>query len=247
MIRQDVYSLVRNGVCAVGFLTESLTVYRERLDEPIFQVIGTGFLIKDTLVLTNRHVIAGLMEAMVSNVVPANQLFIQFVVPHTGSKLQIVPRMIREVSYVESPKLDLGFITFKTVHDEHFAAIRPLAIADNWKLNVTEPVAVCGYPYGTSMLHRGHYIRLGPITQQGHVSAISPFDTTATPDEILLDVRTAPGMSGAPVFAPMEGEVVAVHYAGIEATIAFGIPITRDSTEQAITASKKHSTVLNDG
>ena len=41
-------------------------------------------------------------------------------------------------------------------------------------------------------------------------------------------------MSGAPVFNPNSGKVVAVHYAGIEATIAFGIPITQASLAQAL-------------
>jgi len=247
MISKNVYSRVRNGVCAVGFLTEPLAVYRENLDKPIFQVIGTGFLIQDTIVLTNRHVIAGLMEAMISNVATSSQLFIQFVVPHTGSKLQIVPRMIREVSYAESLKLDLGFIKYKTVSEEHFAAIRPLDLADQWGLTVTEPIAVCGYPYGTSMLSRGIYLRWGPVIQQGHISAVSPFDTTATPDEILLDVRTAPGMSGAPIFRPENGKVVGVHYAGVDATTAFGVPITRALIADALDKSEKNLNILNEG
>jgi S1-C subfamily serine protease len=245
MIGHDVYARVRNGVCAVGFITEPLAVYRKNIDKPIFRVIGTGFLIEEQLVITNRHVIAGLMEAVIANVVPISQLFIQFVVPHPGGRLQVVPRMIRETSYLESPKLDIGFIRYKTVFEEHFEAISPLALADKWALSVTEPLAVCGYPYGTSMLFHDDYVRLGPVTQQGHLSAVSPFDTTTMPDEILLDVRTAPGMSGAPIFKPEDGTVVGVHYAGMEATTAFGIPITRGSVQRAIAESQRHVTVLN--
>jgi endonuclease G len=234
MIKQAVYDVVRNGVCAVGFLTKPLAVYRENIESPIFQVIGTGFLVDENIVLTNRHVIGALMEAKITYLVPDTQLFIQFVVPHQSENLQIIPRMIREVSFVDDPKVDLGFIKYKTVFAEHFKLIRPLTIVKQFGMKPTENIAICGYPYGTTILVRGLYQRWGPVVQQGHISAISPFDTTTRPDEILLDVRTAEGMSGAPVFDPNDGKVVAVHYAGIEATTAFGIPITQASLAQAL-------------
>lgn len=261
MVTQTVYETVRNGVCAVGYLTEPLTIYRQNLDKPIFEVVGTGFLVKEEIVLTNRHVIGALMEARITYGIPDTQFFIQFVVPSKsptvqilpkiqiavpqGSTiLQIVPRMIREVSYLDEPKLDLGFIKYRTVNQEHFASIHPLNVAVKHTLQPTQPVGVCGYPYGTSMLVRGLYQRWGPVVQQGYISAISPFDTTSTPDEILLDVRTAGGMSGAPIFVPEDGTVVAVHYAGIEATTAFGIPITQASLNQALSLYEKNRIVL---
>ena len=126
MISQAVYDAVRNGVCAVGFLTDPLTVYKQNLEKPIFQVIGTGFLAEENMVVTNRHVIGALMEAKITHLVPDNQLFIQFVVPDQSGSLQIVPRMIREVSFVDDPKIDLGFIKYKTVFAEHFKSIQPL-------------------------------------------------------------------------------------------------------------------------
>ena len=244
MLSNSIYESVRNGVCAVGFLTEPLPNYVQNLDKPIFQAIGTGFLVKDTMVLTNRHVIGALMEAKITYRVPDKQLFIQFVVPHQSSKLQIVARMIREVSFLDDPKLDLGFVKYATVHAEHFTAIHPLKLAARSALHPTQPIAVCGYPYGTSMLVRELYQRWGPVVQQGHISAISPFDTASAPDEILLDVRTAEGMSGAPVFQPEDGTVVAVHYAGIEATTAFGIPITQASVDEALNLYDKNKIII---
>ena len=42
---------------------------------------------------------------------------------------------------------------------------------------------------------------------------------------MLLDVRTAKGMSGAPVFDVQTGLVHGLHSSGIEETVAFAIPI----------------------
>jgi len=115
------------------------------------------------------------------------------------------------------------------VHEAHFQHISPLEISASPELRVTEEVAVCGYPYGTAMLKKNAEVyRWGPVIQRGFISAISPFDTTDAPDEILLDVRTASGMSGAPIFRPLNGEVIGIHHSGWEATTALGLPLTQD-------------------
>lgn len=245
MIDQDIYRSVRNAVCAIGYLTKPLEIYRENLDSDIFQVIGTGFLVEGPLIITNRHVIGGLFDKKITYLIPKTQLFIQFVAPHENSTLQLVPRMIREVSYLESPKLDIGFIKYKVVEEKHFKSIKPISIVKEWDLKVSERIAVCGYPYGTYLQSSTHAFRWGPVVQQGHISALSPFDTAELPEEILLDVRTAVGMSGAPIFRPSNDEVIGIHYAGIEATTAFGIPLTQNMIDEGLRQFEKNRMVIN--
>ena len=112
-------------------------------------------------------------------------------------------------------------------------AFAPLELVENLDLRVSEEIAVLGYPYGTAMLERGGRIRRwGPIAQQGWISGISPFETATTPDEILLDVRTAGGMSGAPVIRPSNGTVIGIHHSGWEATTALAQPMNRALLDQ---------------
>lgn len=245
MIDSEIYRSVRNGVCAIGYLTEPLAVYRQNLESDIFQVIGTGFLVEEPIVITNRHVIGGLFDSLVTNLVPEKQLFIQFVAPDDDGTLKLVPRMIREVSYLDNPKLDIGFVKYKVVVEEHFESIRPLSVVGSWDLKVSEQIGICGYPYGTYLQTSGLVFRWGPVIQQGYISAVSPFDTTDLPEEILMDVRTAGGMSGAPIFRPDTGDVIGVHHAGIETVTAFGIPLTSGTVSGGIQDFDKNRTVWN--
>lgn len=139
--------------------------------------------------------------------------------------------MIRQFAKLDT--VDIGFVEFQVIHEEHFEGIAPLALAQKYDFKLTEEVAICGYPYGTDMLKHGARIyRWGPVIQQGSISAISPFDGAASPDELLLDVRTAGGMSGAPIFRPSSGDVVGIHYAGWEATTALGLPLTQSAVDE---------------
>jgi S1-C subfamily serine protease len=226
MITKKVIADVRNGVCAVGYLSVPLEEYRKNPESPLFQVLGTGFLVRPTTVITNRHVIEGLFDSQANLGFPSTQFFLSFVVPDKNGSLRHTVRMIRH--FTSLTDLDIGFVEFKIVHDAHFEDIHPLQMAESADLKITEEIAVCGFPYGTAMLkRRARIYRWGPVIQQGSISAISPFDGIVSPDEILLDVRTAPGMSGAPIFRPENGEVIGIHYAGWEATTALGLPLTQ--------------------
>lgn len=229
MIESSIISRVRNGVCAVGYLTVPLEEYERNTQSPFFKVVGTGFLVRETTVMTNRHVIEGLFRCQADIGFPNSQFFLSFVVPSENSKLQVTIRMIRHFTTLTDESLDVGFLSFNIVQQEHFQDIAPLKIATYTDLKVSEEVAICGYPYGTSMLViKSKVYRWGPVIQRGFISALSPFDTTDDPNEILLDVRTAGGMSGAPIFKPANGEGIGIHHAGWEATTALGLPLTQD-------------------
>ena len=161
---------------------------------------------------------------------PTSQFFISFIVPDGSGSFRNTIRMIRHFAMLANT--DIGFIEFTVVYEKHFESIHPLSIAQSYDFKLTEEVAICGYPYGTSMLERDlHIYRWGPVIQQGSISAISPFDGTTNPDEILLDVRTAGGMSGSPIIRPVNGEVIGIHYAGWEATTALGLPLIQTEVE----------------
>ena len=226
MIDSDVLSRVRNAVCAVGYLSVPLLEYQRKVQSPFFQVVGTGFLVRNTTAITNRHVIDGLVDEQARLGFPSSQLFLSFVVPDPIGGLRITVRMIRHYGLLSNEEIDVGFVEFAIVHELHFEGIAPLEVVDTLDLRVSEEIAVYGYPYGTAMLRKdGRIYRWGPVVQQGWISGISPFETSTSPDEILLDVRTADGMSGSPIFRPSTGKVIGIHHSGWEATTALGQPV----------------------
>ena len=82
------------------------------------------------------------------------------------------------------------------------------------------------------MLKKGDVTtRFGPVLQRGYISAIAPYEGSSLITEILLDARTAGGMSGSPVFTVDDGKVIGIHNAGWEATTACAIPINKDKIE----------------
>lgn len=230
MISKKIIKTITNGVCAIGFLSVPLNEYLKDPGSPFFHVIGTGFLVRNTTVITNKHVIEGLFEKQANFGFPTTQFFLSIIVPDGKGLFRNTIRMIRHFATLDA--VDIGFVEFKVVYEEHFKDINPLTISSEYNFALTEEIAVCGYPYGTAMLKRGNTVyRWGPVFQKGSISAISPFDGATKPDEILLDVRTAGGMSGAPIFKPSNGEVIGIHYAGWEATTALGLPLLESKVD----------------
>ena len=137
------------------------------------QVVGTGFLVRNTTVITNRHVVEDLVDQQARLGFPSSQLFLSFVVPAPNSELRNTVRMIRHYGVLGNQEVDVGFVEFHIVHKPHFEGIVPLQVVDSLDLHVSEEIAVYGYPYGTAMLERNRKIyRWGPVIQQGWISGI---------------------------------------------------------------------------
>jgi V8-like Glu-specific endopeptidase len=224
---------LRNGVCAVGYLTVPLAEYMKDPANPYFKVVGTGFLIRPTTVLTNRHVLEGLLEAQADNGFPDTQRVLLFVCPGEEAEWQVAFSGVYGFGYPTNTKLDVALIDLAPDAAPQLEAVKPLPIREEEPITIGDPVVVSGYPYGHAMLHKnGKVYRWGPVIQRGYVSAISPYDTAKSPDELLLDVRIAGGMSGAPVFRPTDGTVIGILHSGWEATTALALPLSRAVIEQ---------------
>lgn len=203
------------------------------------RVSGTGFVVADGLIATNRHVVQPWYED------PDDEARINGgAKPSIEKMVAFFPSMAKSVTLFDvqvSPDQDLAVARFTPT--ELMKKIHPIALAPE-KPNAGDPVVVVGYPLGVSaMLAKSPsnvFSRLAskkdaieiasdlaqhdlirPSSTCGHVSDI-------VGEKLIYDAPTAQGGSGGPVFNS-NGEAIAVNAAYIDGFTGGTIGITTES------------------
>jgi len=203
------------------------------------RVSGTGFVVADGLIATNRHVVQPWYED------PDDEARINGgAKPRIEKMVAFFPSMAKSVTLFDvqvSPDQDLAVARFTPT--ELMKKIHPIALAPE-KPNAGDPVVVVGYPLGVSaMLAKSPsnvFSRLAskkdaieiasdlaqhdlirPSSTCGHVSDI-------VGEKLIYDAPTAQGGSGGPVFNS-NGEAIAVNAAYIDGFTGGTIGITTES------------------
>jgi S1-C subfamily serine protease len=220
-----------NAACAIGILPIPLKEWRKDPLENPLEVYGSGFLVRHNTVITNQHVLEALVLGARKRYVPDSQLFVSFTAPSRAPNPIGTLRMIRRTLIPDLGEVDVALLEIKPDPPEHFEDIPPLRVAGSSSVLISEEVFLCGYPYTNLLLQpEGRPRRNGPVIQQGYVSGLAPYAGADAPEEILLDVRTAEGMSGSPVIRSSTGELIGIHYEAVSGTKAittttFAIPV----------------------
>jgi hypothetical protein len=230
MITESILSQIRYAVCAVGYLKIPAEEFVNDPSAAQYEIVGTGFLVRENTIITNRHVLEDLNDSCISSGFGAERKLLQFVYPRAGGWQTGFCRVV-SAGYITNQEIDVGFIEFNRRREPEFQQCRPVALTNDAQgINVGRPIGIFGYPEGTDLLVNGlvdaeRIYRFGPVLQQGYISAVAPYDGTLPISEILSDIRTIGGMSGSPVFFADSGEVFAIHFASNQSTTAFSIPV----------------------
>src|SRR5262245_19682766 len=179
MIHPSILDRIRRGVCAVGYLNAPLPEYTKDVNVAgSFTVVGTGFLVREEIVITNRHVVDDLEGARTTKGIAPDRMFLLFTVPFIQPQLTLLRRVVRQIRFVHplhEPKLDIALIGFNIVEPIHFQGITPVEIDDPATVSVSEHIAAFGFPHGNTLLEKdGRVSRFGPVLQQGWISGIAP-------------------------------------------------------------------------
>ena len=214
---------------------------------------GTGFLVKQNLILTNRHVVQPWEEDDLASLIKMRgfrprlkELFSYF--PQTPQPFKALPIEI-------ATEQDLALCQI-----EQGTAQLPVLPLDETSDGVAsgQQVVLLGYPLGleglrarvddisrttsrrygnlayrTQLNELAASSKIRPQSTQGHISDVSP--------QLVYDARTDEGGSGGPVFGAT-GKVIGVNQAILlnsQSTTNFGVPI-----RYGIELIKKHQAVL---
>lgn len=250
MIDLEIVNRLKRGTCAILRMPVPHDVALpdakegDKVEPPETHVVATGFLVQDQFVLTNRHVIERIATERQS-IGHFDNWYVRFTHPSTKGWSEPT-RRIKGVFALFDPsgegRLDAGIIKFNFNPNEDVSDIVPIEFGELESISVGRDIALCGFPFGNKWLVDEPGIRrFGAIVHQGMISAVSPYDTV-DPREItsfLTDLNSAKGMSGSPVFSPVDGKVFGLHYAGEVGTLGCAIPVDEERVSGWITCYKQ--------
>jgi len=179
---------------------------------PFEFVFGTGFIVADSVIATNRHVAEcfdtypdGKVVAIVFVRRPNGMVMVLLDVTNAV----IIENIVQPKIYYGPDRPDVALVSVACT------GLLPLAV----KLNVDcaaegEAIATAGFPMGHHLLHlEGQFDHVSPTLQGGIVSAVLPFPDPTVTHGYLINVMVQGGASGSPVFLQETGEVIGAVYA----------------------------------
>lgn len=189
-----------------------------------FKIIGSGFCVHPAgIVITANHVFQSFVKDQHHKSVlervgegvrvptPMTVFSLLFYGGAGGSQVYMHEAVPAEVGIVN----DFDIAVFKLRDHPAFPHGFPtLRIADYADLHEMMPVATCGYPFGDFLWNQ-----IGSVTSSfttGMMSAILPAQGIAREhlSGFQLDLLSAPGNSGGPIFCPATGKVFGVLQGG---------------------------------
>lgn len=184
-------------------------------------IIGTGFIVGDSIIATNGHVINEFNRFQSPPGTPTNELAVSALLFHRFEKrmaviklsisnaVSVVKAKYSGVSYGPAVP-DIGLVSVP------YKGLDKFALQLSSKLSAAgTAVGTIGFPMGTDLLGAPGYIhQITPVLQTGIVSSPLPFDCDI-PHGYLLNFMVQGGASGSPVFENESGEVIGVVYASV--------------------------------
>jgi len=231
------------GVYQVGFADQKPTV-RAR-------VSGTGFLVADGLLATNRHVAQPWFgdpeaEALIRRGANATLESVVVFFPGSPTPVSLAPSEVSSTS-------DLALLRMVNAATAPRLTVLPLAKSPGTPGDV---VTVVGYPMGIAGMvaksPNGIYEKLAyrhnDITAASELAALSLIRPSATyghlgdvvGDKLIYDAPTAHGGSGGPVFNS-KGEVIGINSAYMDGFSGGTLGISVDSLRPLIKAARKQA------
>jgi trypsin-like peptidase len=244
----ETVAAIKAPVCAVGYLTGTSQLRAATAAEQTayglpasvmladsraraFKILGTGFLVRPQTVITNQHILRDIATLRRSGVASTRFRVVFHQAATKGPTRGVLALRPKWTYSAWIREVDIGFIHFSATPGEFVANLRPVEFPAHFVARVGDEVMVPGYALGSELVEEEddagetREYRIGPVVQRGVISAIARVGQSGSVYRLLLDVQTARGMSGAPVFNACGDAVVGIHYSGVGKAAEFAIPL----------------------
>jgi hypothetical protein len=205
------YSRIQPGI--VAFVPETYKQLKSD-SQPQEFIFGTGFVVGDSLVATNRHVV-NVFDQFADRSSGASNVSIMTFLPADGGILLkrfavIDAAFIRACvieGYGEIAAPDLAIVAVKCKGLSKYAFSLSTA-----PVYAGDAIATSGFPMGPALLYiEGLMEQVSPTLQSGVISAVLPYQhEEVEPCGYVGNIMVQEGASGSPVFVPGSGEVIGV-------------------------------------
>ena len=242
-IDPQVLDRVRHSVCAIGFLLNPVKRIQAEPAQIGLDIVGTGFLVAEDLVLTNRHVMEGIDRlARKRRFKVKDRLALEFVVSDGQRVGRLIAQPVTVAVHTER-QFDLAILKVDLSESPDQAQYVQIAqLGDPSRIVVGQDISVLGYSHGSAALIREGSMdqyRFGPLLQQGAVSALAPYGGVSQPEQILLDISVAGGASGSPAFSAESGEILGIVHSGVPPVYTLALPLYPDFVKGRIDAFRR--------
>lgn len=222
-----IHDRLRNALRAVGRI--------EIPGDAVSPRVGTGFLVADRLVMTNRHVAKNFVTGLGTpamrfrdGMAPVINFRREFTSPASDTSAQVA---IAAVDWIH-PAWDMVLLRLGTSP----ANVTPLTFAQE-RLAPQSEIAVLGYPGRldpSADPERHIYVNIYDVKRLLPGQAHGMVSTTHAAEEVLQhDSFTLPGSSGSPVLDAGTGLVVGLHFHG-DGTINYAVPSNALAVDAAV-------------
>ncbi len=229
---------MRATVCAIGYLKMGAGL-EPNLREPNFHVFGSGFVVRPGTILTTRRNVLGLRSEVDNKGIPRDRCRVLFE-PRAENGWQQYVCPLSHFGWVQNYTQDIALLDYLAPPGAFAVPAVPIDFIEPFAVAVGQPVATAGYAFSAAALDwdsdagKPYLYRVGPLVQQGFVSAISPYETSRKVDRLFLDLRSSPAMNGAPVVDLGTGLVIAVLFDTLERVSALAAPLDRPAVRSLL-------------
>jgi hypothetical protein len=204
-------------------------------NHPDFTWVGTGWLIADDVVVTNRHVASEFAKRNGESSGPAfvfkrgwpdRNVYMTSRIDFRRELRNETPRAfaVRDILHIEDDDgFDFAFL--KVERSSASDKLAPPLIASKDKASAQQYVATVGYPAADSRVPEADLMnRL--FGDKYNVKRLAPGQVMDVSGDIVLhDCTTLGGNSGSPILDLASGQVVGLHFSGVFARENRGVPI----------------------